>query len=116
MNEIQRLQFELMKAASFNQFDGDRVVSDLVGNEDLWQGAVMGSFETCPLVCLRDIKDGNWNVDTLYILSSGVDDEQLEVLAGSWHPDEVSWLTEEEALDLLGDDADAGTVLRVWWD
>ena len=63
INEVQKLQFELMKIATFNSFDGKEVVKDLEDNQDLWTGAIMKRNDLIPL---RDIHDNYWNVDTLY--------------------------------------------------
>lgn len=41
INPVQKLQLELMRMASFNYFDGGKVVDDLVGNKGLWRGVVM---------------------------------------------------------------------------
>lgn len=46
MNTIQDLNFELMKRATFNHFNGEEVVKSLEEHKDLWRGAVMtrGSY------------------------------------------------------------------------
>ena len=124
INEVQKLQFELMKIATFNSFDGKEVVKDLEDNQDLWTGAIMKRNDLIPL---RDIHDNYWNVDTLYILASDKDNSRLELLARSWSADEVDWLSQK---DLEGHcekcysnntsigsyPADKYKVLRVWWD
>lgn len=123
LNEVQKLNFELMKKASFNSFDGERVVKDLEEHQDLWVGAVMDRPSYCfhktdepnsekiDLIKLRDISDGYWNIDTLYIVPQVGQEDQLEMLAKTWDADEVDWM----------DNPDLGTsrpprVLRVWWD
>lgn len=123
INQIQKLNFELMKLASFNEFDGDKVVAGLISNKELWRGAVMDregySFEsarsTIDLIKLRDIEEGHWSVDTLFILSSNKDNAKLEKLARSWEADEVDWMDKEEAERSLGS-SQGGSILRVWWD
>lgn len=116
MNKVQELNLELMELASFNSFDGKAVVKSLKENQDLWAGAVMGRFGYAELIQLRDIDSGYWSIDTLMILSSGKDDDKLELLAKSWSADEVDWLSEEEAADKLGSWPTKKRVLRVWWD
>lgn len=111
----QQLQFELMKIASFNDFDGERVVKDLEANSDYWSGAIMGRFDGyCELLPLRDIHDG-WNVDTLMITTPKRNKKYLEMLANTWGADEVDWLSHEQAQKMLRGDLDQ-EVLRVWWD
>jgi len=109
---VQDLQFKLMKSASFNSFNGEQVVEDLLAHENLWKGAIMdraGYNQEIDFIKLRDIEEGEWNVDTLYIKSSHIDDEKLELLAKTWEADEVAW----EEVDLGGP---REKVLRVWWD
>jgi len=117
INEVQRLQFELMKRASFNDFDGDRVVSDLLAHRHLWRAAMMMR----PLrgfLPLRDLEDDVWNVDMLVVLSSGQDDGALRSLAGTWRADEIGWMSpEERVLELGSSIARFGPeVLVLWWD
>lgn len=64
METIQDLHFELMRRASFNDFDGESVVNTLKEHRDLWKGAIMDRDNLIPL---RDIPSNYWNVDTLYL-------------------------------------------------
>lgn len=90
VNPIQRIHLELLQLASFDGFDGDQVVNDLISHWDLWPGAVMhhgyAAYGECDevihLTKLCDIKKGNWNVDTLLVLMSGKDGGELMRLAG----------------------------------
>ena len=139
INKIQKLQFELMKEASFNDFNGEKVVKDLEAHEDLWDGVVMdregfvsksdipgnGPFSmgsSIDLIKLRDIGSECWNVDTVYILPSDhateEDLEKLELLAKSWSADEVDWIEGKEAQHKLGcgGAGNPSKILRVWWD
>lgn len=124
LNEVQKLNFELMKKATFNSFDGEKVVKALEEHQDLWVGAVMDRASYCmhksdespvsekiDLIKLRDISDGYWNIDTLFIVPQVGQEDQLEMLAKTWEADEVDWMS----------NPDLGTsrpprVLRVWWD
>ncbi len=116
-NKIQELQFELMKLASFNEFDGDMVVESLKSHEELWRGVIMDRAgfnspdakdysEAIDLIKLRDIEDEYWNIDTIYIKPVEGKEKELEELAKSWGADEVDWIEK----------TDAGKVLRVWFD
>jgi hypothetical protein len=114
---IQGLQFKLMEKSSFNYFNRPRVVRDLLHNRRLWCGALMDRDGKDFLIKLRDIEDNAWNVDTLYILSSGNNDKTLRRLASHWNADDITWVSGAQAETLLGE---MGTghrrILEVWWD
>jgi len=113
INRVQNLMFELMKLASFNSYDGQQVVSDLIDHKDLWRGAILDRDD---LIKLRDIENDKWNVDTLFILTTGVNDVKLEELAHEWCADEIKYLSDEEAKHALGQSYPLGRVLSIWWD
>jgi hypothetical protein len=113
INKIQQLQFELIKNASFNSFDGEQVVNDLINHRDLWHGVIMGRDD---LIHLRDIEAGLWRVDTLHILSTGKDDNKLKSLAKEWNADTYDFESDEKASRLLGTSKPKGRVLSIWWD
>ena len=119
INQIQALQFALMKRSSFNEFDGPRVVRDLLANRGLWCGALMDRAGSNFLIKLRDLGHSYWNVDTLYILSSGANDEALRRIAEHWRADTVEWVSGRPAERLLGESLSGGRsprILEVWWD
>ena len=85
IHEVQRLQLRLMELSTFNNFDGFKVVKDLLDNRSLWDACIMdreGSYSTdksgfIDLIKLRDMNKvevdrlgSHYNVDTLYILPS----------------------------------------------
>jgi hypothetical protein len=114
INKVQQLQFELMRIATFNQFDGNRVVNDLETFVDLWKSVIMDRPD---LIKLRDVEHGGWNVDTVYIIPSGVNDKLLESLAWKWKASSVEWIngggfSGEETLGISG----RIMILKVWWD
>ena len=111
--KVQSMMFELMKLASFNSFDGEQVVRDLIDNAGLWQGVVM---DREGLIKLRDIHNNDWNVDTLYITTTGVNDVKLEELAEEWGADEIGYLSSDAASDALGQWPAPCRLLRIWWD
>lgn len=115
---VQELQFELMKIATFNSFDGEYVVQQLQDNPELWEGVVMDRPD---MIKLRDIKDNYWNVDTLYIIPKKGKETDLMTLASQWHADDVEWVGGEEACSMLGSYSPEGrsnphAILRLWWD
>lgn len=80
---VQEIQFELIKRASFNNFNGKQIVKDLQKNKKLWKGVIMAReaySKPINLINLRDIQKNTWNVDTLYILSNKKNDRKLEQL------------------------------------
>lgn len=117
LNETQELVFKLMEKATFNNFNGARVAQDLRVHRDLWESAFMLD-EHMPLLALRDMKHNFYNADTLYILSSGKDDQKLEQLAKTWRPDSIEWIEGDDAMRLLGmyDKSKKIRILRLWWD
>lgn len=115
---VQDLQFALIEQASFNSFDGSAVVASLKAHPGLWRGAIMKRDDLIPL---RDIPNGYWNVDTLYILPVLGKESELEELASEWNADEISWLGGEQACGALGSYSPEGranprAVLSIWWD
>jgi hypothetical protein len=132
MNQIQKLQFELMKLATFNGYDGERVVKSLEKHEDLWRGVVMDRADYCfhgkfgqnddgekiDLIKLRDIQSDCWNVDTVFVLPETGKEDELYKLAKRWGADEVDWIGGQHAGSLLGATAlsNEKQILRVWWD
>jgi hypothetical protein len=115
VSQIQSIQFELMRRASFNSFDGARVARDLLRHRQLWCGALIDRVGTNALIKLRDLGTGSWNVDTLYILSSGAKDGLLLSLARSWRADEIRWIGGSRASTLLGTSRHY-RILEAWWD
>lgn len=117
MDEIckaQKLMFKLMKLASFNNFDGRMVVKNLETHRELWKSCVMDGND---LIKLRDLSKNDWNTDTLYILTTGVNDELLEHIAKDlWGADKVTYLDKDEASHRLGKFPCEDKVLMIWWD
>ena len=86
--EVQRINLRLMEIASFNNFDGPKIVLSLLKNKDLWQACLMdreanwtpfdvnerkSSLSIC-LIKLRDMADETvkrlgrqiWNVHSFH--------------------------------------------------
>lgn len=131
MNEskAQELQLELMKLATFNDFDGEFVVKSLKENRSLWKSAMMISdccvlpkdnFCRSGLIMLRDL-DKCFNVSTLYILPISGSEDDLELLAKTWVADDIDWIDGPTACAMLGSfshekEQNDRQLLRVWWD
>jgi hypothetical protein len=119
---VQELNFELMKRASFNGFDGVKVVKSLIKHRELWESVVMDgecivfprlesrqSVHDIYWIKLRDMSDNLWNVDTLFIIPNEGCKDELFKIARRWYADEIDYV-----------DVNMGgrkcTVLRLWWD
>lgn len=105
MSKAQQIMSDLLREGSFNGLDGPKVADSLLAHRGWWKGFIF--FQVHGLgITLRDIGQ-LMNADTLWIMPTvaGLDDG-LETLAKSWGADEVGWI----------DDSSAGEVLRVWWD
>lgn len=119
INNVQELQLRLLEFASFNDFDGSKVLSQLRDNRHLWKAVLMTRLKD--LVSLRDISKNEWNVDSLYILPQPGKELELEVMALRWNAraHHVKWIGRSEAMHLLGTssvkDVDKA-ILSIWWD
>jgi len=129
ISEAQRLNLRLMELASFNEFDGPGVVRDLLNNQDLWRACVMDrepGLDRMNLIKLRDLADERvlghkceiWSVDTLFIVPVLGEEAKLEKLAGTWKADEIAWIKEDPAGNMMGGYPGfrKTKILRVWWD
>ncbi len=114
ISKIQELQLRLIESTNYNAMEGERVAADLRKHQDWWRACLLTRDHPSDLICLRDLEDNHWNADTLYILSSGANDAQLEELANSWTA-EVHWLSAKEADSRMGT-RNGGRVLVLWWD
>lgn len=112
---------------SFKEFDGEKVVCSLIENRSLWRSVIMdrpeylrtdGSGSVLSLMKLRDLSDGIWNVDTLFILPKAGKENALKILAETWNADSVHYIGGEAAANCLGCSAmnSLKQILRVWWD
>ena len=115
MRTIQDIQLELMRRASFNDFDGPGVVESLLAHHALWEAALMDT-DNGPMYHLRDLSANYWNVSTLHIIARNGRERELEALARTWGADEVAW--HPAGNEKLGGRGGNGStsVLRVWWD
>jgi hypothetical protein len=120
LNEVQEIQMRLMEIASFNGFDGKKVVKLLRDNSDLWDGAIFSRIDD--LISLRDIQAGDWNADTLYVLAKRGKEDDLEKLANlNFDADDISWIGSDKACKLLGWHSqelggNSRIILQCWWD
>ena len=115
ITKIQSIQLDLLRRSSYNNMDGAQVANDLLQHRQLWCAAILDRLGLGALVKLRDIDQGYWNADTVYILSSGANNGALSKLARRWQADAVRWVTGAEASQLLGT-SERHQILEIWWD
>ncbi len=136
INAVQVLIFELMKLGSFNEFDGEQVVKDLLEWRDLWDSCLMTDEYQGNGLILRDIEGEEYTVNTLYIKTDEVKAVKLMEKIGRhqqisvydpnvdnddpdfiqcWTADEVEIVTDPGKM--LGSYTKPElVVIRVWWD
>jgi hypothetical protein len=93
---------------------GDEIFADLGAHRDCWIAAIAGDRDY-PLLGLRDLGQGFWNADTLWVLTTDARRDALETLAWKWGPHTVRWLDDAEDLRRLGGLARGLAVLELWW-
>ena len=99
INVVQKLELALIRHA-FS--DGRSFVRDLIAHRGLWCGVVMHPSGVFYLIDLRDIDRNVWQVQDLYIWSSGANDKALLQLARRFHPAEIHWITGSKEWNALG--------------
>jgi len=135
IHSTQLLLLDLIRLAGF-----DEVADDLIANKNLWHAAIIrNSFSLIdfitqnqnqsghispgavpvhhPLMCIRDLNQGIWNVDTLYVLVKAGQEDAFEEMIQSWNADEVDWYDDQQTFvwSLFGG-MPPGRLIRIWWD
>lgn len=127
INDVQRLQLELLRRVHHNLFDGAKVVDDLLAWRDHWYGVIADRCAASTgnlyepvvdLIRLRDIPRNYWNVDCVFIWTNEANAERLRrMIEERWQADMVELLAHDEAVRGLGWMRGKGDcVLYVWWD
>lgn len=127
INEIQRLQFELLRRVEYNELDGARVVADLLEWRELWYAAFGDRCaastgkryeQVVDLIRLRDLPRNFWNVDIVFIWTDSDKVDHLKTMIKQrWRADAIDLLSQEEMerymMSTIGKD---DRVIAVWWD
>lgn len=151
ITKVQRMLLDLMKLSSFNEFNGPKVVESLLAHRDLWIAVMMdreayraqsayqeqreklkkGEDAGLPIspidtIRLRDLCEGYWNVDAVFIIPEPGKEDSLELLVRrEWNADEIDWYDPLDAGVILHGGISANKpivttkvdrILRVWWD
>ena len=116
ISEAQNFQLEVIARTNFNSFNGKRIAEWLRENHKMWRSVLL----PLDFISLRDMANGNWHADTLYIYPEDSYHFKLEeIMKEQFHADETEWIGGEDAMDLLGTDEIEYTshvILSVWWD
>ena len=116
ISKAQKFQLDLIARTNFNFCNGKRVAELLKENRRMWRAAFM------PLnpISLRDMDNGSWHADTLYIYAEEGWQFSLEDLAREqFQADEIYWIGGSKAVDMLGTSEikdKSQAILSVWWD
>ena len=119
INKAQEIALEIISMSPHNELDGMVVAQSLRSNRNLWKAVWMTSLDS--LIILRDLSQGIFNHDTIFILPAKGCEATLYKLVQTRHADEIDWMKGEEACSLLGLFSDAlrkndRQLLRLWWD
>ena len=116
ISEAQNFQLEVIAKTNFNSFNGRRIADWLRENHQMWRAVLL----PLDFISLRDMADGNWHADTLYIYpEDGYQFKLEEIMKEQFHADETQWIGRESAMDMLGTSEVKDTsyvILSAWWD
>lgn len=116
ISEAQQIQLDIIAKTNFNFFRGREIAEWLRRNHKMWQAVLM----PLDFISLRDMDDGHWHADTLYIYpEDGWGFELEEVMKEQFGADETSWIGGETAGEMLGTsevDDKSYVILEAWWD
>lgn len=116
ISEAQQIQLEIIARTNFNFFDGRKIAELLKANHKMWRAVLL----PLDFISLRDMDDGWWHADTLYIYPEDGYQFQLEELVREqFNADEIEWIGGSTAADMLGTtevEDKSYVILEVWWD
>lgn len=116
ISEAQKIQLDVIAKTNFNFFEGRKIAEILKENHRMWRAVLM----PLDLISLRDMDDGWWHADTLYIYpEDGYEFQLEELVTEQFNADEIQWIGGSTAVDLLGTtevEHNSHVILSVWWD
>jgi hypothetical protein len=129
ISPVQQQHLDLLRSAWGQQ--AEAIITDLLACRSVWSAVMGGTLVGVgggELIPLRDLSDGMWNIDTLYVLVKGDSDHRawaqdvLKLLAERWSS-EFTWLDtagpphqQERLAKLLGTGEPHLALARFWWD
>jgi len=116
ISEAQQVQLDVIAKTNFNLFNGREIAKWLKENHKMWKAVLL----PLDFISLRDMDEGHWHADTLYIYpEDGWQFKLEEVLREQFNADEIRWIGGESAGDMLGT-SEVGdksyVILEAWWD
>ncbi|KXK12369.1 MAG: hypothetical protein UZ14_CFX002002308 [Chloroflexi bacterium OLB14] len=116
ISEAQNFQLEVIARTNFNYFNGREIAQWLRENYKMWKSVLM----PLDFISLRDMGNGHWHADTIYIYpEDGYGFKLEEIMKEQFQADETQWIGGEEAMDLLGTSYiknKSHVILSAWWD
>ncbi len=116
ISEAQLIQLDIIAKTNFNFFNGRRIAEWLKENHRMWRAVLL----PLDFISLRDMDDGHWHADTLYIYpEDGWGFKLEEIMREQFQADETSWIGGDSAVNMLGTTEVAGksyVILQAWWD
>ena len=116
ISESQAIQLDIIAKTNFNLFNGRRIAEWLKENHKMWRAVLL----PLDIISLRDMDDGHWHADTLYIYPEDEWGFELEeIFREQFQADEVSWIGGTTAAELLGTSEvqdKSHVLLAAWWD
>jgi hypothetical protein len=116
ISEAQNFQLEVIARTNFNFFNGREIAAWLRENHRMWRAVLL----PLDFISLRDMDDGSWYADTLYIYpEDGYGFKLEEIMKEQFHADETQWFGGESAVSMLGTSKVKDTsyvILSAWWD
>jgi hypothetical protein len=116
ISEAQQIQLDIIAKTNFNLFNGRGIAKWLKENHRMWKAVLL----PLDFISLRDMDEGHWHADTLYIYpEDGWQFKLEEVMREQFKADEIRWIGGESAGDMLGTsevDDKSYVILEAWWD
>lgn len=116
ISEAQQIQLDIIAKTNFNLFNGREIARWLKENHKMWRAVLL----PLDFISLRDMDEGYWHADTLYIYAEdGWQSKLEEVMREQFNADEIRWIGGEGAVDLLGTtevEDKSYVILEAWWD
>ncbi|HRJ76178.1 MAG TPA: hypothetical protein PLX90_09280, partial [Anaerolineales bacterium] len=89
ISEAQNFQLEVIAKTNFNNFNGIGIARWLRENHKMWKTVLL----PLDFISLRDMDDGHWHADTLYIYpEDGYGFKLEEIMKEQFHADETQWI------------------------
>jgi hypothetical protein len=116
ISEAQQIQLDIIAKTNFNMFNGREIARWLTENHKMWKAVLL----PLDFISLRDLDEGYWHADTLYIyVEDGWQLKLEEVMREQFNADEIRWISGKGAVDLLGTtevEDKSYVILEAWWD